>query len=137
MVSMRHFITTLRRTTHCLVLISLLAGPFGGGASAAARAGDTPCPCLDADAGALTGEPCQDGGCNPDVAQSHCEHSGPCPCSDTCQDCECHPGIMLGALFVFTPRFLSAPRPVIASACNALPIMGVFSGTFRPPQSRI
>ncbi len=133
---------TLRTVVHWLVLASLLASPYGAGASIAPAAGaacETVCPCDSVDiqtsdsvAESCGNEPCCTGA---EHSSSQGNHSGAGACADGCTECDCCPSVMPGVMFSFTALSFAPAHPVMMRIWADVPIRGVFSGTFRPPKS--
>lgn len=137
-MSLRRLISVSGRALHGLLLASLLVGPSGAGAaiiSFATGGAEVACPCDEANhADAAT--PCDDGVCDTNAEAPPCGMDETDSCPDNCPHCLCSPGV-LGAIIVFIPHFPAPMHPVCEVTVTELPVQAIFSGTFRPPQSRL
>jgi len=135
----RDIVNALRVTALWLLVVSVLAGPLGVGASVASAAVKTcgvSCPCDEAQHAEHADETAQ---ADDDYDGSEGAHGDMAPCEDECPDdcpdCTCCPGLMVCLVPMVVSDFLgSASSSKLLTPPDAL-ACGDVSGVFRPPRS--
>lgn len=130
----RDILNALRVAALWLLVVSVLTGPLGVGASVASAAMKTcgaSCPCDEAQHAEYVDDGCE---ASREIAQGD---ETPCDdeCPNDCPDCNCCPGLMVGLVPVVVPGL-----PISASSLKLLtppdaPAYGDVSRVFRPPRS--
>ena len=134
----RDILNALRMAALWLLVVPVLAGPMGVGASVAWAAMKTcgvSCPCDEAQHAEYADEAAQaDDDCESSREATHSDEA-PCEdeCPDDCPDCTCC-GLMVGLVPMVVPLLGSASSSKLLTPPPA-PACGDVSGVFRPPRS--
>jgi len=131
----RDILNALRMVALWLLVVPVLAGPMGVGASVASAAMKTcgvSCACDEAQHAEYADEAAQaDDDCESTREAAHGEDE----CSDDCPDCTCCPELIIDLVPIVVPDLLgSASSSKLLTPPDALPC-GDVSGIFRPPRS--